>query len=314
MQTTEIIYVFIFAISIVFLLSYLSPNHSEQFEESAADACRKISSEADKIKAHWDGAATLAGQINPIALITNAIKGGDNKVDTETRNIIEENLSSDTRLNITNECSNASASMQSNVIDNTQCEYCQKNGCDVMNVVQQNVNESEQNCVLNSAVTSLMKQADNIKAQALAEAIQKSQGLASGSNSTSTRNCNIIKKDLSQKQYIDTINKCTNELASDQTNLLKNCGNATNVIQRNIIKKIQKCVSSSTTDSTIDQNSGTDLESNTKSDQTSTGIDPTAASIASVICFCSCSLLCVIVLVLASQNKDTVKDIASKSR
>lgn len=314
MQTVETVYVFIIAILIVILMKYFSPSKSENFEESAADACRTVSSEADKIMAHWDGVAKVAGQINPIALITKAIKGGDNNVDTETRNIIEENLSAETRLKITNECNNASASTQSNVIDNTQCEYCQKFGCDLMNVIQENSSETEQKCVLNSAVTSLMKQADSIKAQALAEAIQRSQGLASGNNSTSTRNCNVIKKDLSQKQYIDTMNKCTNQFASDQSNLLKNCGNVTNVVQRNIIKKIQQCVNSTTTDSTADQSSGTDIENSLKTDQTSTGIDPTAASIISIVSFCSCSIVLVIILVLASQNKQEIKEMVANSK
>lgn len=306
----EPFYIFTFLVFVIIVWNFTLTTKESFGETSAAEACKTIASEADKIKAGFDGAAKVIGQISPFALIANAIKGGENNVDSETRNIIEENMSSETRMNITNECKNSSATMQLNEIDTSQCKYCQEHGCDASNITQENNAEAEQKCILASAVTSLMKQSDNIKAQALAQAIQKSQGLSSGDNASKGKSCNVIKKDMSQKQYIEVINKCTNEITTNQTNSLKNCGPMTNIVQRNVSKQLQTCITDGTVDAKAEQDSSTDATAKSKSDQTSVGFDPSQASLSSALVSCVCCLALAGVLVFAMQGGSSIKDYA----
>ena len=280
-----------------------SKSSVEHLEESGAEACRKISSEADKIKEQWDGAAKTAANVFPWTAIANAIKGGDNTLDDETRNIINKTITSDMRTKIDQACANTSANMQSNVIDTTKCEYCNKFRCDISNVTQLNANDVVQDCTLTSAVTALMKQGSDTNAQALAQAIQKSQGLLSGDNAVTGDTCNVVNEDISASTYMETIARCANEATSNQSNILSNCGNATNVVQKNINKQIQDCIIGNVVEASTEQKTQTDTGSKIDSEQESTGVDMTVSLIFSIIsCLSVCSIISV-VLYAGSQSK-----------
>jgi len=290
-------------ISIIFLFLFKNNKNVEHLEESAADACRKISSQADIIKAQWDGAAKVAGQLSPLALIVNAIKGGDNEVSSSVRNVLNESIRSDISTKIDQSCSNSSANMQSNIIDTTKCEYCNRFGCDINNVTQLNTNDVQQDCALTTAVTELMKQGSDTNAQTLAQAIQKSQGPLSGNNLMSGDTCNVVNKDISSSAYLEALARCANEATSNQSNILSNCGNATNVVQKNINKSIQDCMIGTVVDTTIGQTSTTDLETKIEAEQTAIGMDTTASIIASIISSSSICLVIGLVLFAFSRSK-----------
>lgn len=286
---TEALYILVAAIVVVILSNFFARPREKfdgsQQSESAADACRTISSEADKIKAQLDGAAKLAGEINPLSSIIKAIKGGDNTVDSTTRNIIESNMSSKMRVKIANDCANSSATIQTNSLDTSNCEYCKKNGCSVSNVRQINSSELEQKCILSSAVQSLMEQTDSIQQKALAQAIQKTDGLLSGNNNNKTSNCNITRKDMSQQQYIEAIAKCANKVNVNQSNVIKNCGPVINVVQENISRQIQQCINDTTTNTQSKQDASSQQDAKSLVDQLTKGTD-VWGSIAVLLVFC----------------------------
>jgi hypothetical protein len=303
MKTQTIVGIVLLLAIGLFLFKTKSTQKVEHLEESAADACKKISSDADKIKANWDGAAKVAGQLNPLALIVNGLKGGENNLDTETRNIINETITSDMKTKIDQACANTAANFQSNVIDTTKCEYCNRFGCDITNVQQLNASDVVQDCTLTSAVTALMKQGSDSNAQALAQAIQKSQGILSGNNTMTGDTCNVINKDISASTYLETIARCANEATSNQENILSNCGNATNVVQKNINKQIQDCIIGNVVDTSTDQTATTKVTSEVDSEQESTGIDTTVSIIFSIVCCLSVCSIISVVLYGGSQSK-----------
>lgn len=286
---------------IVLILFYLfnrkptaTVEHLSDAPESAAEACKKISSRAEEIKAVADGAAKMIDSVMGI-FSPNNYKGGDNTVNSTMRNIITTDMSKEFEAKIKNECSNSSASMQLNEIDFTKCKYCETHECSVTNVTQENINKSEQTCQLKAAIDVLMTKKDSVDAQAVAKVMQESEGLLSGNNSTSTENCNVIKKDMSTKEYLDLRSSCHNSISNNQKNSLKNCGPVSNVMQRNLNKQIQKCIMDSSVVSK------TELESETK---TSQEIDVTQKSIgldmmSIIILICSCCICCSVLSALS---------------
>ena len=254
---------------------------------TAAEACRQISSEAQKITALAKGANNLVQTCMGIWNPKN-YTSGDNEATTYMRNIINNNLSTEEQNCISNSCINSSTSVQKNIIDNTNCIYCNTHDCSISNVTQENTLTSDQNCTIQSGIEMLMSKTNSISAQALGQALQKAQGLLSGSNTVVSDNCNIVNTDMSSKKYLTQISKCVNNISNDQTNSLKGCATVSNVIQRNKAEQIQLCISKATTTSSDTTNNKSEAVSKSIFDQTTTGIDLTGLVIIGIICLLSC--------------------------
>jgi hypothetical protein len=251
---------------------------------TAREACNRISTRAEEIKAHYDGfkgiIAAAQGLFNPLNY-----KAGDNTTTDVMRNIVNTNLSTCEIQKIQNDCVNSSANVQVNTIDNSKCLYCQTHLCTIHNVTQENKARISQICTLQSAIELLLKKTASVDAQALASVLQESQGLLSGNNTFNKENCNVIAADLSTRQYMESKSACANNLAVDQENTLQFCGDVTDIIQANQFQAYQECLQSSTI------KSETGLESNTKVthvstvEQSSSGITPLSGAISGIIIF-----------------------------
>jgi hypothetical protein len=292
-------YIFIFAIIVVFLINSFGKikEHVMNLEPNAnaAEACKTISSKADEIAAHYKGAKEIVdaawGFMSP-----NNYKSGDNTTNNEMRNIINTNLSNNDIMKISNDCKNSTAGYQLNELDATQCPFCQKNGCDMTNITQENIAKSDQQCAMQSAIETLMTKTNSVDAQALAETLQKAQGVLSGDNTSTNKNCNIVSTDMSSNQYMEQLGKCANEASIKQENRVKACGAVSNVIQKNAFDNIQKCMIGTTIKSTSDTSSQSKLASVFKTTQESTGIDPAASLGSSIASFSSCICCCIVLL------------------
>jgi len=188
--------------------------------QSGAEACATISSEADKITAQYGGAKGLIDAVlGPFS--PNNWKS-ENEASQKTRNITNIDLSNEETLKIHNACANAFAGVQTNIIDTSGCEYCQKNGCNVSNVTQVNTAENNQKCTIEALIDVLLTKTDDVKAVSTAKALQDAQGLLSG-NKTTSNNCNLVNKDMSSKMYLDSMSSCANQTSMFQTNNIKGC-------------------------------------------------------------------------------------------
>lgn len=308
MEIDKLIYIFIILIVVYFLITKISSKNIEKIENiadmNAAEACKKISSKAEEIEAHYEGAAKIVdsawGYMSP-----KNYKSGDNKSSDTMRNIINTNLSQDDVTKINNECNQAASSMQSNVIDMTGCAYCNKNGCDVSNVVQENELKTAQTCALQSAVDVLMTKTNSIDAQALAQTLQKAQDIMSGNNTSKKENCNITNTDMSSKEYMDVRGSCANSISPIQNNEIKGCGSVMNVVQKNVAEQIQDCIIGNTVKKQSELESDTKLKTEQQSEQLTTGISPMASLGAGLSSVSSSCVFCIAAYFI--WNSDTSK-------
>ena len=261
--------------------------------QTAKDACNRISSRAEEIKAHYDGAKGVIDSAMTF-LSPNNYRSGDNTSTDIMRNIINTNMSSCDINKIQMDCVNSSTSFQSNTIDNSQCVYCQTNKCTIKNVTQENAARISQTCTLQSAIETLLKKTASVDCQALAKVMQESQGLLSGKNTFQKEDCNIIAPDLSTAKYLETKSSCINRLAIDQTNTLKFCGDVTDIIQKNQFDAYQKCVMDSTIVSETEFTDVTKTTHQSEAEQKSTGVTPLSSGISCssylICCICCCLL------------------------
>jgi hypothetical protein len=249
---------------------------------SAKDACNKISSKAEEIKAHYDGASGVANAIMGPLSPAN-YKSGDNTSSDIMRNIINTNLSSCDITKISNDCVNSSGSIQSNEIDNSLCDYCKTNLCEVKNIDQANIMRISQLCTMQSAIETLLKKKSSIDAQALAVVLQEAQGILSGSNTVQKENCNVINNDLSTASYLENKATCANTLSLNQKNSLKFCGNATDIVQKNQFDALQKCIIASnySSNANLEGDTGTLQQSDTS--QKTSGLTIACSAISGII-------------------------------
>lgn len=287
MKFEEYKFLIIFVILVLFYIAFNNKTVEGATNvngESAADACRQISSRAEEIKAQMSGTADIItsamGWLNP-----RNMGAGNNQADNKLRQIINTDLSQEEKLQIENTCKNVFTGMQSNVIDTSNCKFCQENGCDIQNITQENTMDAEQNCVLQTATEMLMKKQNDIESQAVAKVLQDSQGLFSGSNRSANDICNVTNTDMSSKQYLEQLSNCANEVSQDQSNSLQGCGNVINVVQRNRANRLQDCILNNTTTSSTDIASQNKTSTTADTTQKSKGLDPliSLASIGVVI-------------------------------
>ena len=315
-----IIYIFIFLIIILLLIDINEhfDDQNEYFDDkkcnnqssstdtmkassmNAAEACKKISTEAENIAAHYGGIAEVSRSFNPMPFLDpNNYRAGDNKTNDMMRNIINVNMSDCDIKHIENTCKNTVSSKQSNIIDVdfSQCPLCDKYDCsgkEVKGIIQTNDAKAKQSCVMQTAIATLLKKTNSIDAQALAKVLQEASGPLSGSNTISKENCNIIAPDLSTASYLEQKSKCVNEIASEQENIIKGkCVGFSNILQRNTSDAIQSCMVGTDITKTVDSEGNVKVKHESDITQKSTGVTASAsvASSASFFCFLSFFLI-----------------------
>jgi len=262
--------------------------------KNAAKACKQISSRAEEIKAAAGGAAKIIDSTFGLFSPKN-YKAGDNTTSNMMRNIVNTNLSSCDVEKISSSCKNSVANSQTNILDATECEYCQKNGCDMKDNIQKNKGDIEQTCELRLGIKALSEKTNSVDAQALAKVLQESEGLLSGNNEFKSENCNVINKDLSTSRYLENRNECLNNFTSMQENIGKACGPFISNIQENELENIQKCMGNTIIEKKDSKTDTTKAKTKVDSDQKTKGIDMNAL-MSSASSFISSSIFSLIIL------------------
>lgn len=277
--------------------------------DTAAEACSRISTEADNIRAHYEGSArnidSLLGPFSP-----NNWSSGDNQTDDIITNIVNNNLSECEILKIENDCKNSVATSQINSISNVNCPACSDpkileinpNICSVSDVTQTNVSEINQTCTIQSAIETLLQKTNSVESQALAEVLQEASGLLSGDNTYKSDNCTLINTDMSSAQYIENRSACANEISVNQENKLEVCGQVTGVLQQNQFNGLQSCLIQSEAVSESSRDSDTVAKSESTIDQST---DTNISGISLTICLiCLILLSCLFVIEGGKTSRD----------
>jgi hypothetical protein len=256
---------------------------------SAAEACRKISSRAEEIAAEYGGKKNLAESILkhiPIFSLFDPsnYKAGKSDSTSISRNIIDNDLSECEVQKIFSSCENSAANAQINIISTQNCEFCQKHGCNISGITQVNENAIKQQCMIQSAIETLLQKTNSVDAQALAKVLQDVSGLLSGDTTINTENCNAIRNDLSTKSYLESKANCVNAIAVTQENDIAACGNASDIVQKNSFNALQDCVIKNYIKNSSDQKGYTKTDADTETEQKSVG--GTMSSIGSSIFLC----------------------------
>jgi hypothetical protein len=306
-NTTLYILVFISICTLVYYSSS-SPQKIENYvdgfapkpmPEKAAEACKVISSEAENIKAEYDGQASMIEAAGKAAanmmsfglsgVLDNVTSGGDNEVNQMTRNIINTDMSSEEITKIEQKCGNLNSVAQFNSIDNTMCKYCDTNLCEMDGVNQSNDSSNKQTCVFQAIVDIMEAKTESVEAQALAQALQKAEGAGSGDNSVTSSSCNVSNKDMSTRAYFESVQGCQNQNSVLQNNDIKFCGNILNTFQKNRASSVQECLTKAGVIKEVTLSSDTKLIASAVSDQTTE-----VASGASLGSLCSICIVCIL--------------------
>jgi hypothetical protein len=262
--------------------------------QSAREACGKISTEAENIKAAMSGTAEILRNVFLPFINPNNFRSGDNNTNNIVQNIVNTNLSHCEVMDIHNMCSNSASVAQTNTIDTRHCNCDKPGSCNFSGIVQTNESTINQTCMLNMAIKKLMEKTESTRAQALAKVMQEAEGLLSGNNTSSTEVCNIINKDLSTSEWLRAKNECMNDISAIQENLIAGCGKFTDITQKNISNKLQECVQGIITETETSIDSKTDIKTETTIDQLTKGIDTNSSissSISSFILLLMCSIM-----------------------
>jgi LPXTG-motif cell wall-anchored protein len=280
--------------------------------ENAAEMCKRISSESEKIAAHYGGISKVLQNL-PLASLFNpgSYKAGDNSSTDMARNIVNTSMTSEEVLKVSNTCDASSAVVQLNEIDSTKCEFCIKNGCNLTNISQSNVSDNKQSCTITAAIDVLLKKSSNAQAMALGKTLQKAQDLMSGSNTAVSENCNILNTNVDAKTYTDVINRCSAAYSVNQKNYVANCGAVTNLVQKNISDNYQNCMIDSEVVNKSLMEAETKALAESTTEQSSTGISPWASAGSSLSC-CIVSIALIAASYMFSQS-ESGKELISKA-
>jgi hypothetical protein len=264
---------------VLILTEYATPT------DNARTACDRVSTRAENLKEEAKGRENL---VNGILgwLTPNNLAAGENKVIDSVRNIIERNLSTCDIKNINQSCGNTSTVVQSNVLDNSECSYCKDNPskCLYENVNQINDSTIKQICTMNAVITHLATKKNDVDALALTKILQETSGLLSGNNEVQTEKCNVVRDDMSSKQYSDIRQDCLQQAAVKQENIIKACGVLKNVTQKNISDLNQECVVMAEAVSVVDLAATAKTRTEYAGEQKSTGITLSEGCIGLLIC------------------------------
>lgn len=294
----------IIVILIVIFVNYMNKNKGEVenltddfMPESAAEACKKISSKADEIEAHYDGVANIAKNIPFYSLFSpQAWASGKNESEDVMRNIVNSVMTQEDKTKIISACEPVATSIQRNVIDIdlSQCKYCDNHPCAVKmtNVLQENIDIVKQTCMIQTAIDILMQNKKSVDAQALAQTLQKTQDLLSGGNTSKKDNCNVINSQMKTESYLESISKCAQISQTDQENKFDaKCAasiDVTNLIQKNKAEKLQECIIGTTVDKALLAEEENKAKVQSESKQESSGLNPLVfAGSSSVSCIFS---------------------------
>lgn len=267
--------------------------------DNAQEACREISSQAENIKAKGNAAGGMLGFLNPQNWKTT------NEAKETIKNILGVDMSTESITDIQNMCNNTFGGVQSNVIDTSQCEYCQKNKCTVSGNRQTNKIKNMQTCGANAIIDKLREKSGDIASQAAIKAIQDAQGLMAG-NKSDVDMCNYTNIDMSSKDYLNALSSCSNVGSSTQENILSGCGDFIDNIQSNEYDIYQECVAGATMTDKARADLKAKIESTGEVEQKSTGLSfdlfgDMGNSIYYISGAClssSCSILCIVILVV----------------
>lgn len=242
--------------------------------EDIANACKKVSSEAENIKAKGDAAAKSG--INALFnLIGNSIKEGraNTEAETQLKNIVQIDLTSKQIVDIATTCNNTVAVNQTNVITN-DCPYCQTyGGCDVDGVTQVNDEDVNSQCYMTSLMDIMSKQEASADTAAKTMGLQQTQGILASSVSK-VDGCNYLKSTATSDDYYRMISSCANQTISNQTNLIgSNCGKAANLVQKNSYRSFLLCTLQSDVSTWKGQSSDAVADIVTETNQKTTGVD-----------------------------------------
>lgn len=256
---------------------------------------------------------------NVTALLNPESYQAKNETEATILTVIRNSIDQKRSMQIEQNCKNAAASSQTNVIDNLSCPICNggvifdndgklqgylplenikamrfvdgKDMCSIENVQQINQDEIEQKCKMNAIVTDIMKSQADSQSLAVAKSMQEASGLLS-SNSSKTNSCNDIKTDLKQEDYFKYVAECANQADSIQSNTIKTCGRVNNVLQKNSAKKLQECIISNTTTKAMEAKSEIKAESEVISEQKASGLNLFASLASGASC-------CIIIIIIA---------------
>lgn len=301
--------------------------------KDAAEACRHISSRAEEIAAEWGGMAEVAAEIsknNPLGFLNpKNYASGDNKSKSITRNVIMNDLSDLTETDLNNICTQIAASDQENLINvnMNDCPYCLEvvkikadlikggfdssaiEGCSVRGNVQKNVSKLNQECEFQTAIELLRRKQNSIDAQALADVTQKAKNILSGSNKSETMNCNVVKTDMSSKDYFKSRFDCSQKNTVKQSNKIEGCAPFMDIMQDNYFESYDKCMAGVAMKKEETTKSDTKATAKSTIDQLSEGLD-IYASLASFIASAVVSIISVSVFgavaVFGVKNADKV--------
>lgn len=256
--------------------------------KTARDACNKISSRAEEIKAQGEADGNILANIPFFSLFNpNNYKAGDNTNENIMRNIINTDMSQCDVTKIYNDCNLSTIGSQKNIISNRDCPVLElaKLGIfpEFKNITQENAMNIQQQCVMNTVIDTLLKKKSSVDSQALSEVFQEASGLLSGSNKFQKEDCNVINNNLSSIHYLEDRAKCAVGVSNEQLNNLDICGSAVGVFQKNRFESTQDCLKGVDIAKETDVDASTKTKSEDKSDQRSVGVDTMASIISSIL-------------------------------
>jgi hypothetical protein len=302
--------------------------------EEIKSKCKEIAEIYNKTKVELAKEETnrdLANSFSVNGFVNNVGRAASasNKVSKDSINIINKVFDSKNITEIENKCKNVSENIQINSIKiSEQCkksalEICKdfstsndklacireiNAGLVVSNITQENVNTSEQKCVINNLIQQLTAQSDDSAIQAVAKIMQEASGPMTHNKSESL-DCNEVNTKLNSENYSSSISCCLNGIASKQLNEIDSCGIITDVSQKNINKQIQDCFIGTTTKQEQEQKSKTMID--TLLELTQKATMPGSASCASCVFFLMLiGIGIAISFILSKSNKPKIDDIA----
>jgi hypothetical protein len=269
---------------------------SEDKFGNAAEACKHISSEAEKIAATYKGQAGLIKEVakmTPWGAVSNAIDkiGAENDIKQQMRNILNIDLSSNDVMEISNTCTQKSTVEQTNTIKwdpaclaNPIIAQAIANGTiKLTNIKQRNVAETEQKCIMQALLDVVSKKQASLENLVAAEALSKAEGLGA-KNTVSQDTCNIVNKDMSSNDYINMTQSCNNEVFANQTNEIFACSGMEEIVQENLSTQKQECLQKAgvikASDATAEVSNTTQLSATAEA----TGVSPLVSSGGAACC------------------------------
>lgn len=215
-------------------------------EINAAEQCREISSEADRIKAAGEAEAArvqaIGYTINPFGALLNPKNYATvNEQAQSIRNITGVDISNEQISNINSSCVNAVDTIQTNTIDNSKCKICETQKCVLKGAKQVNKSDLTAKCVAQGVVDILMTGDASAKNVAAATAVQDAVG-TTATNRAALQGCSISTTNIDNQQLINAVQTCANNAKQLQKNELIWCGDASDVIQENEKKSVLDCL------------------------------------------------------------------------